>query len=90
MGNALQTAAEWTEGEVATDRKLEYTPTNELILTKIMDFVGAFRYDYPDESDMTFEQPLVWNTLMIACDFTDGFIGRSVVFETGLFSIHMM
>jgi len=76
MGNALQTAAEWTEGDQALDRKLEFTPLNELILTKIMDFVSAFRYEYPDESQITFEQPLVWNTLMISCDFTDGFTIR--------------
>ena len=76
MGNALKTAAEWTEEEQATGRKLEYTPLNELILTKIMEFVGAFSYDYPAESKFTFEQPLIWNTLMIPCDFTDGFIGR--------------
>ena len=76
MGNALQTAAEWTEGEQATDRKLEYTPLNELILSKIMEFVSGFSSEYPDESQMTFEQPLVWNTFMISCDFTDGFVGR--------------
>jgi len=76
MGNALQTAAEWTEADEASDRKLEYTPLNELILTKIMEFVTGFSFEYPEESKMTFEQPLVWNTLMISCDFTDGFIGR--------------
>jgi len=76
MGNALQTAAEWTEGEQASDRKLEYTPLNELILTKIMEYVSGFSYEYPEESQITFEHPLVWNTLMLSCDFTDGFIGR--------------
>jgi len=78
MGNALQTAAEWTDGDhhQGTDRKLEYTPVNELILTKIMEFVSGFGHEYPEENLMTFEHPLVWNTLMISCDFTYGFIGR--------------
>jgi len=76
MGNALQTAAEWTEGDRPADRRLEFTPVNELILTKIMDFINTFSYEYPDECQLTFDQPLVWNTLMISCDFTDGFIGR--------------
>lgn len=76
MGNALKTAAEWTDGDQASDRKLEYTPLNELILTKIMAFVSEFSHQYPKENRMEFEQPLIWNTLMIGCDFTDGFIGR--------------
>jgi len=76
MGNALKTAAEWTDGDGASDRKLEYTPLNDLILTKIMEFVREFSHEYPKESQMEFEQPFVWNTLMIACDFTDGFISR--------------
>jgi len=76
MGNALKTAAEWTEGDQASGRKLEYTPLNDLILTKIMEFVSQFSYEYPKENQMEFEQPLIWNTLMIACDFTDGFVAR--------------
>jgi len=76
MGNSLKTAAEWTDGDPESGRKLEYTPLNDLILTKIMEFVGEFSHRYPTENQMEFEHPLKWNTLMIACDFTDGFVVR--------------
>ena len=62
MGQTLATAAQWTSAREQGRGKLEFSPANELILNRILQFVEGFGGSHPEESKLVFKQPLVWET----------------------------
>ena len=72
MGQTLQKAAEWTSAREGTGGKLEYTPANENILNKIIQFAEGFGGQNPDESEIQFKQPLTWMTGLNTSHFASG------------------
>ena len=72
MGQTLQKAAEWTSAREGTGGKLEYTPANENILNKIVQFTEGFTGQNPDEAEIQFKQPLTWMTNLNCNNFAEG------------------
>ena len=72
MGQTLQKAAEWTSAREGAGGKLEYTPANENILNKIIQFTEGFGGQNPDEAGIQFKQALTWITTLNASHFSGG------------------
>lgn len=74
MGQTLSSAAQWTTAKEGTKwrGKLEYTPTNEAIITRIISFVEGFPSGHAEESKVAFKQPLVWGTELRPGEFGAG------------------
>ena len=72
MGQTLQKAAEWTSAREGSGGKLEYTPANEAILNKIIQFTEGFPGQNPNEAEIQFKQPLCWMSELTPTSFTDG------------------
>lgn len=77
MGQTLSSATHWTSAKEGEHGKLEFTPTNELILNKIIGFVEGFSSSQPDESRLIFKQPMTWLTELDPSDFSYRFNERS-------------
>ena len=78
MGQTLSSAAQWTSAQEGGRGKLEFTPTNELILNKIIGFLDGFSSSQPEESKLTFKQPLTWITEMGESEFSHGYMEKQV------------
>ncbi|KAK2886201.1 outer dynein arm-docking complex subunit 2 [Channa argus] len=68
MGVSLTRAAQWTTTSSGTE-KLEFTPMNESLLKEILSFVEQFSSQHLQEAEHVFEEPLQWNTTLVASDF---------------------
>uniref|UniRef100_A0A3Q4MRE0 Outer dynein arm docking complex subunit 2 n=1 Tax=Neolamprologus brichardi TaxID=32507 RepID=A0A3Q4MRE0_NEOBR len=68
MGISLTRAAQWTMVSSST-AKLASTPMNESLLKEILHFVERFSSQHPQEAEHVFEEPLQWNTTLVASDF---------------------
>uniref|UniRef100_A0A3Q3VZX0 Uncharacterized protein n=1 Tax=Mola mola TaxID=94237 RepID=A0A3Q3VZX0_MOLML len=69
MGATLSRAAQWTNASSAGTGKLEFTPMNESLLREILHSVEQFSSQHPQEAEHVFEEPLQWNTTLVASDF---------------------
>ncbi|XP_074662830.1 outer dynein arm-docking complex subunit 2-like [Tubulanus polymorphus] len=83
MGQTLKRAAQWTSARDGSGGKLEFTPLNEAILNRIIDFVEQFSSKYPEESQLVFKTPLTWNSSLTPGEFSNGYTidGDAVVSE---------
>lgn len=70
MGQTLSSATHWTSAKEGEHGKLEFTPTNELILNKIIGFIEGFSSSQPDESRLIFKQSLTWLTELDPSDLS--------------------
>lgn len=64
MGLSLTRAAEWT-----TPSKLAFTPLNESLLKEILCLVEQLGSEHQQEAEHVFDEPLQWNTTLVASDF---------------------
>ncbi|KAM4718263.1 LOW QUALITY PROTEIN: outer dynein arm-docking complex subunit 2-like [Anableps anableps] len=81
MGLTLTRAAQWTTSTSGTD-KLESTPLNQSLLEETLDLVEKFGSKYPQEAEHVFEEPLQWNTTLVASDFKEGYDIRDSAVES--------
>ena len=77
MGATLSRAAQWTNGSSAGTGKLEFTPMNESLLREISLSVEQLGSQHPQEAEHVFEEPLQWNTTLVASDFKTDYDIRS-------------
>uniref|UniRef100_A0A3Q2PWQ7 Outer dynein arm docking complex subunit 2 n=1 Tax=Fundulus heteroclitus TaxID=8078 RepID=A0A3Q2PWQ7_FUNHE len=75
MGLTLTRAAQWTTSSSGT-AKLESTPLNESLLKEILDFVEKIGSKSSQEAEHVFEEPLQWNTTLVASHFKKGYNTR--------------
>uniref|UniRef100_A0A3Q2Z6V9 Outer dynein arm docking complex subunit 2 n=1 Tax=Hippocampus comes TaxID=109280 RepID=A0A3Q2Z6V9_HIPCM len=64
MGTLLTKVAKWS-----SEDKLDSTALNSLLLKDIMLFVEDFSALHPHEAEILFEEPLQWNSTLVASDF---------------------
>ena len=76
MGQTLSSAAQWTSAKEGRGGKLEFTPANEAILNKIIQFVDGFSGSYPEESKVVFKQPITWPTDLTPADLSGSYNQR--------------
>lgn len=77
MGISLSRAAQWTTASSGTG-KLEFTQMNEFLLKEILCFVEQFSSQHPQEAEHVFDEPLQWNTTLVASDFKTDYDVRLV------------
>ncbi|XP_021510226.1 outer dynein arm-docking complex subunit 2 [Meriones unguiculatus] len=73
MGVALARLAQWSATGYVNGN-LELTPLNESLLNEIITFVESFRYNYPQEANFVFEEPLEWESSLEPSAFESGYI----------------
>lgn len=73
MGTLLTKVAKWV-----SEDKLDSTPLNSLLLKDIMLFVEDFSALHPQEAEILFEEPLQWNSTLVASDFEADYDIKSV------------
>ncbi|XP_022242868.1 LOW QUALITY PROTEIN: armadillo repeat-containing protein 4-like [Limulus polyphemus] len=71
MGQTLIRAAKWTSAREGDRGRLEFSPQNETILNLISQMVETFNTEFPQESMVVFQSPLIWFTNLCPSDFPD-------------------
>nr|XP_006824786.1 PREDICTED: armadillo repeat-containing protein 4-like [Saccoglossus kowalevskii] len=69
MGQTLACYADWTSPNGRGIRRLGFTPTNEIILNKIIRFMEDLPVKHSQGATLTFDMPVQWDTSLNASDY---------------------